>query len=115
MAKQDSRNKDLKKGEALYLPKGTHVYSFKTEAEAFAEREADRKAGRWCDSAGETILYSSMKGHKPEDAGLVTVLSKRPKTPSDLMYTFRGGKFLVFGFSHGLNREVYFRLPKKGS
>jgi hypothetical protein len=100
--------KDIKVDQKIVLPtRAVKIWVIKTETDLAQEREQDRKAGRYHDDGGESILYAPFTCATSEEIGEVEVTSKKPswnhwrKKPS----------FLIGGFSKKLNREVLFVMP----
>lgn len=101
--------KNMKVGQKLVLPPGTRVWVVKSWDDIKAEKEEDRKTGRWHDEGGEPILCGRYSGATLAEVGLVGVTTKKPvwdhwrKKPS----------FLIGGFSKNLSRHVLFTFPKQ--
>lgn len=100
------RNADAwARGLKVTLTLGNHAWLYLTPDEFADIIAADRKAGNFMDSAGESILYSCYEGLNREQMPCtVTVTSLRPKWKH---YT-RRPKGLTAGFCKTLNREVLF-------
>ena len=72
------QKKNVKIGQYIKLPKNTVAWFVKTQRELQAEQDSDRAAGRWCDDAGEPILYSNLSFVAEPEKLYVTIASKRP-------------------------------------
>ena len=97
---------NIKRGDTvvLHFP-AERVWIKKTRDELDAEREADKRAGRWCDDGGEPILYGPYKG-APEGCTSMSVVvtSMRGKWE----HWRNKPKFLRTGWCAFLEREVMF-------
>lgn len=80
----------------------------RTPEELQVLRDRDVANGRWCDDAGEPILYG-VYGHVPREQGTitVTVTSMRPTWVG----SYHRPKALCAGHCAELNREVLFQGP----
>lgn len=98
---------NIKRNDKIVLHQRlTSIWLKRTSEELQALRDADAKAGRYHDDAGEPILYGPFSGWNVLDTDLieVKVTSLRPKWEH---YT-RRPKGLMSGWCESLNREVLF-------
>ena len=95
------------KADKLVLWQGRdNIWIERTELELDELRAGDRREGRWCDDAGETILYGKYGCWELVDATELTI------TVTALRAKWKGygrrPKGLMAGWSQRLNREVLF-------
>ncbi len=97
----------VKRGQFVTLLRQEHdIWTIRTPDELQALRDADTKAGRWCDDGGEPILYGPYNGW-PENLMELT-LTVTTCRPDWLGYRKRP-KGLREGYSTTLQRVVLFR------
>lgn len=108
---------EFKRGSVVTITRQAYnIWVPRTPEEFQALRDADAKAGRWCDDAGETILYDQCGGWNsfPEEEQLeVTVTSLRPKNVRS-MFWGRPPTYLIEAVArlNGVERKLYFKERK---
>jgi len=101
----------VRRGDTLVLPAGTRVWWTRSDEEIRSLRDSDIAAGRFCDSAGESIVYSPLSSFFLDEDVVVLVTRLRgivwpgwTRRPAVLTEGF-----LTLG---GIPRYVLFRREK---
>jgi hypothetical protein len=99
----------IARGSKVTLTRSTNIYIPRTKEELDALRREDVKAGRYCDSAGEPILYGPYSGWGCKDLERVESIEVQVTgLRGEWKHWHRKPKGLTVAFCTTLNREILF-------